>query len=144
MINYRFDEDVFRATFDPSLTSGAASAAPLGGAAGCGDKIVGGGSLASGGTWLACGSATTPVTTIRRLAGDGSLAGDARTRFELRPTGDQTLRVGGLGADARDLLIQAEQLDPSRPCATEIALAAATSDADTARSLLKDDAGESP
>jgi hypothetical protein len=86
-----------------------------------------------------CGGLAITVGSI-----DGTLGGDARTRFELRPSGDRTLRIADLGADARDLLIQAEQLDPSRPCATEIALTAAASDADTARSLLKDDAGESP
>jgi hypothetical protein len=78
MMNYRFDNDVFRATFDPSAPGAGASATPLSSGAGCGDAIVGGGALASGGAWLACASGSTPVTTVRRLAADGSLLGDTR------------------------------------------------------------------
>jgi hypothetical protein len=85
-----------------------------------------------------CGGLAITVSSI-----DGTLAPGAARRFELRPGGDSTFRISGLGPDARDLLIASEQLDPSKPCAAEAALTAATSDADAARSLLRNDAATS-
>ena len=83
-----------------------------------------------------CGGLAIAVGSI-----DGMLAPGATARFDLRPGGDGTFRISGLGPDASDLLIASEQLDPSKPCAAEVAFSAEASDADAARSLLRDDAG---
>jgi hypothetical protein len=85
-----------------------------------------------------CGGLAITVSST-----DGTLAPGAARRFELRPGGDSNFRISGLGPDARDLLIASEQLDPSKPCIAEVALTAAASDADAARSLLRNDAGTS-
>jgi hypothetical protein len=83
-----------------------------------------------------CGGVAVTVASI-----DGTLASGATRRFELTPDGARTFTVEGLGTDARDLLIQSEPLDPSRPCSARITLDAAAGDTATARDLLKEDAG---
>jgi DNA-binding beta-propeller fold protein YncE len=85
--SYSFGTDVFAASFKGGQLTGAA---PLAGAADCGEVVRRGGLSPDGGTWLACSSGGSTSTIVRRLALDGSRLDDTRVAGRSGIDGDMT------------------------------------------------------
>ena len=70
---YTFDTEAFRASF----TGGSlGETVPVPGMSGCGDRVLFGGALSDGGTWVVCSRGGAFQTTVRRVGGDGETLPD--------------------------------------------------------------------
>jgi hypothetical protein len=70
---YSFGNDLFQVGFADARWS---TDVPVATASDCGTDVFRAGPLAGGGTWIACSTGGMELTTIRRLAADGSRIGD--------------------------------------------------------------------
>jgi hypothetical protein len=87
--SFKFDAEVFTATFGEGRWSNL-TAVPDG--AGCGENVTRGGTIAGGGTWIACERGGGSTTVIRRFDPNGSKVDDI-----------QVLGIGGIGGIDGDL-----------------------------------------
>ncbi|MEO8272596.1 MAG: hypothetical protein ABI620_00850 [Chloroflexota bacterium] len=85
--SYTFDNDLFAASFADGRLSAPAVVPAV---AGCGETVLSAGSIAGGGSWVACSSGGSSSTVVRRLGIDGSHLGDTRVAGQSGIDGDMT------------------------------------------------------